>query len=114
MTDMDKETEAALRESIKHWEENVAGETPDDVCLGTEHCALCEKYFLRPNCSGCPVSSRTGFGNCDATPYEAAADAFECWESTEAKPEKLKWRVAAQAELDFLKSLLPASSEEQS
>lgn len=98
----------ALRGSIEKWEKIVAGTGVD---LGTDNCPLCEVFRVRYDakarpCVGCPVRARSGLPGCRGTPYdvwmsETASDGFErVAGSAEAK-------VAAQAELDFLRSLLP-------
>lgn len=87
---MDDATLTALKGSIAKWEAIVAGTGVD---LGGSNCPLC-KMFVRINgeCKGCPVMEVTGFDNCERTPY---------YEYDPEEPE------TAQAELDFLKSLLP-------
>lgn len=88
---MDADTLEALRGSIAKWEGIVAGTVRD---MGMSNCPLCQKFaYPRGNeCRGCPVAERTGRSDCRGTPY---------YEHDEEKPE------TAQAELDFLKSLLP-------
>ena len=112
MTDMDKETEAALRESIKHWEENVAAQDPKEVGVLASDCALCIKFFDFGACNGCPVAKRTGLARCNGTPFEEAFDAEAYWWKNPSSAEaKATFKSAAQAELDFLKSLLPTPPE---
>lgn len=105
---MDARTLTALKASIKHWEENVAAEHPASVTLGIIACALCAE-FRRNDCNGCPVSVRTRGIACHGTPYGEAQGAYYRWRDDAPADEaaKLAWRKAAQAELDFLKSLLP-------
>lgn len=61
------------------------------------------------SCSGCPVSTRTRQAYCEGSPYEA----FEAFETeyfsiqNQDEETKAKYISLAQAELDFLKSLLP-------
>lgn len=102
---MDPMTREALEASIKHWEENVAAKTVHDVLIGARACALCVR-FLSQGCIGCPVFKTTGQVACRETPYDAAHQAFERWRIRRPAAE-LKFRQAAQAELDFLRSLLP-------
>ncbi len=101
---MDDRTRAALEESIKHWEENAAAETPEGVSTGAENCPLCYLFF-DANCQGCPVRRKTGEAACTGSPYNEAYFALHDW----AKDGKSRdiYRMAAQAEVDFLRSLLP-------
>lgn len=99
---MKPETEKALRESIAHWERNVSGETNQ---LGREDCALCLRFG--PDCvrfdgERCPVHIKTGLDGCQNTPYAGAHHHYEY-------SHKVR-RPFYQAELDFLKSLLPKPS----
>ena len=104
---MDAETLAALRASIQHWRENVEAETPENASIDAYDCALCKKFAsgFTDACLGCPVFERTGTELCGGTPYKEAFHAWCDWEIGIATREK--WRSAAQAELDFLISLLP-------
>lgn len=102
----------ALKGSIAKWEAITAG-TEDD--LGQLNCPLC-KIFFHPtryyvSCDGCPVREATGKHSCDDTPYRAWVKFIA---NREGYDRDAKWRVTdaesrsyAQAELDFLKSLLP-------
>lgn len=118
---MDAETLKALQASIKHWEENVAAKHPDDAKLGMRSCALCHMFAVNksPGCVGCPVYAVTGLRSCENTPYQNATDAKFLWEEIvdhdkeyltdprEIEDAKAEWVKAAQAEVDFLKGLLP-------
>lgn len=113
---MDERTLTALKASIKHWEENVQAKTPDKIKLGVSHCALCAEFWTRDEarlvtCDGCPVWTRTGKHGCSGSPYEAAEEAHDDWDdvfdTVYESDEGDEWRKAAQAELDFLNSLLP-------
>lgn len=92
----------ALRGSIEKWEKIVAGTGVDRGCT---NCPLCDE-FRDGGCAGCPVKSRTGMRGCEGTPYDAwmSETVFNGFgrgaDSADAK-------AAAQAELDFLRSLLP-------
>jgi hypothetical protein len=97
------DTRAALEASIKHWEENVAAETAYDVKIGPNECALCRMYWEQHNCGECPVAAATGEPECDLTPFVDAWRAWGCWRESDDMRDA--WRQAAQAELDFLKSL---------
>jgi hypothetical protein len=113
---MDKRTAGALEASIRHWEENVAAETPHDAGVWSDSCALCSE-FLKENddsyivrCFGCPVYQRTGHHECSRSPYGAARNAWEHWVSESEVPEaRDDFRRRAQAELDFLVSLRDAT-----
>jgi len=112
---MDAETLEALKGSIAKWEGIVAG---IDVDRGARNCPLCQKY---PNlgCDGCPVAERTGYANCSDTPYQSQwmrlkePDVSGCG-CASCKGERVALtdvaRAAAQAEVDFLRSLLPRQS----
>src|SRR3990167_7710473 len=113
---MNKATLAALRESIKHWEKNVAAKTPKGANPYGASCALCAKFAISDRtpltdiCRGCPVMEKTGQTNCFDTPWMGAVKAYDRWRSyseSENVPFKQKWVLAARAELTFLKSLLP-------
>lgn len=109
-TVMDAGTLEALRGSIAKWE-RVVSEGRD----GTQwkDCPLCEKFWER-NCAGCPVSERTGQKMCRGSPfveYDEARDAFLA-EDQESDPGRAPDVIAAaQAEVDFLKSLLPSEAQ---
>jgi hypothetical protein len=102
---MDARTREALEASIKHWEANVAAEKPEDFHYGPDHCALCRE-FRDDGCYGCPVRKKTGEGCCFNTPYGIAERAGKQWIAGVAGREACI--LPAQAELDFLRSLLPA------
>jgi len=94
---MKERTLAALKESIEKWERRAAGD--HDGKLGTSGCPLCQlfnknSYDVTQNCIGCPVYETTGVRHCINTPYYTYAHG----DRTDAD---------AQAEVDFLKSLLP-------
>lgn len=107
---MDARTLTALRGSIDKWQQIVAGTLTDE---GSENCPLC-KFFYEENkgkrsplglCNGCPVSERTGTSFCKNTPYPAWTDLQHETEWWKVRDDQT--RAAAQAELDFLISLLP-------
>lgn len=101
---MNDETLAALRASIRHWEENVEAATPWRARLGITHCALCLKFYSQ-GCVGCPVSEKTNKPSCRGTPYEEARTAHNLWQNS--SEHHTTWKRAAEAELAFLRSLLP-------
>lgn len=94
----------ALEDSIAHWEANVAAQTIKDIKLGIRHCALCHVYY-NSDCQGCPVNARTGQMYCVGSPYNAAQYAAERLEDNPTPETWEIYRRAAQAELNFLKSL---------
>lgn len=110
---MNSETVQAIKESIAHWER-----MRDDPKCGEQptvgFCALCEMFLdeARENCcSGCPVFEETGLLMCQGSPYPRASLA---WYNLERWGEKYlpAWQQAAQAEIDFLKSLLPKEDQQ--
>ena len=100
------------RDSIAHWERNVAAETPEEASVRGADCALC-RVFANKNCvsccEGCPIAQNTGgnFCFCFNTPYYPARDALDAWRDNPTDATRDAWRAAAQAMLDFLKELLP-------
>lgn len=93
---MDSKTLAALKGSIKKWEGIVAGKISDE---GQDNCPLCQMFF-KGRCHGCPV------GDCNESPYY---DWF--YATLKIDPPFFantpELHRLAQAELDFLRSLLP-------
>lgn len=106
---MDAKTLTALQESIAHWERNVAAKQVDDVSIQSDDCALCAMFAKgrpRPEvCGGCPVTWVNGQKECEGTPYYDARFAYYSWDGGAST--RKAFRKAAQAEVDFLKSLLP-------
>lgn len=102
---MEPKTLKALKASIKKWERNVKVRKPENAKTGPFDCSLCLKFFEK-GCHGCPVSIKTGEICCYDTPYWNARRALNEW-LTYPEYFKHKWQTAAQAEVDFLKSLLP-------
>ena len=94
---MDKKTSEALEKSIKHWEENVAAGSCDDIRTEATGCALCD-IFNEDGCVGCPVMDATGRDYCKETPYTLVTRAVYEGSITAA-------HKAAKAELEFLKGL---------
>lgn len=99
---MPPETLEALRGSIAKWEAIVAGTGED---LGPENCALCQE-FITNDCEGCPVYQATQRVYCMSTPYGYYTEGWKAFHIEGRKDIDLT--ALAQAELDFLKSLLPA------
>lgn len=108
---MTPETLKALKESIAHWEKNAAAESPDQVSIDTQNPALCQKFLgsnIYTYCRKCPVYRVTGCIHCRYTPLYAARIAYWVWRMwPNDAGRKARWQKAAQAEVDFLKSLLP-------
>jgi hypothetical protein len=107
---MDKRTSDALELSIKHWKANVAAETPEAAQAIGDFCALCDLFAHRDNsddeCYGCPVADRSGARFCNLTPWKHAFISLREWKKMPgSESRKMKWRAAAQAEVDFLVSL---------
>lgn len=100
------ETAAALEESIEHWFRLSTGKArPGERCTSGD-CALC-RLFLKNNCEGCPVMEATGEPYCVGTPYGRAATAMAYGVLAFVGDARLtpKFLEAAEAELDFLRSL---------
>ena len=99
----------ALRGSIKKWEAIVAGDGRD---LGSANCPLCQLHH-KDNCRGCPVAYASRRACCENTPHEAWVGAAIATGGATAPishrdPEhRAELTRLAQAELDFLRSLLP-------
>jgi hypothetical protein len=102
---MDERTRKALEGSITKWEAIVDGTGVD---RGSGNCPLCQEFLdgpgttLSTECVGCPVAQNTGQKHCEGTPYR------DWWHYTAgvAYPDE-KALAFAQAEVDYLKSLLP-------
>jgi hypothetical protein len=97
---MDARTLEALKGSIAKWEAIVAGTGKDD---GYFNCPLCKLFNDQgddeDDCVKCPVFIRVRARYCENSPYYAYRDAI----GTDGEA------AAAKAELDFLRSLLPAA-----
>jgi hypothetical protein len=111
---MDAETLEALRGSIAKWEGIVAGSVDDE---GSNNCPLCEMFYRGcgwPSCFGCPVWKKTGLRNCEGSPYEKWVELTD--ERPDGQPRKVtneEQRSAAEAELAFLRSLLPEARSDE-
>jgi len=112
MSEMDERTRVALLGAIAKWEGIVRGEVRD---LGSGNCELCRTFYDNEDydddgnpdeCLGCPVRERSGWQHCKGTPYGPWA-MVAGYSQTADTPER---RAAAQAELNFLRSLLPEAS----
>ena len=116
---MDEQTLKALRGSIRKWERVAKGEIRDK---GPQNCPLCKLFnnndiegedcvgwgvvikASTKDCVGCPVMAATGLRYCMGTPYEAFLDYGHVGLLVRT-PEA---RKLAEAEVEFLRSLLPA------
>jgi hypothetical protein len=104
---MDAKTLEALRGSIAKWKAIVDGTGKD---YGGDNCPLCRlfydgrEYDESLECEGCPVREHSGDQYCWGTPYEKWSELTKNSRGRANTPEK---KAAAQAELDFLISLLP-------
>lgn len=96
---MDKRTLTALQGSIKKWEAIVAGTGAD---RGINNCPLCAEFY-NDFCEGCPVRKKTKEICCEGSPYVVWSNETNA-DGLANTPLKKK---LAQAELRFLKSLLP-------
>jgi len=98
---MDEKTLTALNASIEKWEKRAGGDHSESP--GLRSCPLCKVFHEDyreggKSCDGCPVFERTGYRYCENTPYTAYY-----FQRTNAN---------AQAEVDFLRSLLPPEKKE--
>lgn len=101
---MTPETLTALQGSIAKWEAIVAGKGVDD---GGDNCPLCKLFIENDHCAGCPIASHSGAAGCCNTPYDQWYRLHRPFNSVPLKAETPEQFDAAQAELDFLRSLLP-------
>lgn len=106
---MDERTLTALTGSIAKWEAIVAGTGKDD---GSNNCTLCIAF---DGCAGCPVADAVEMDSCELTPYIRWHDHHIYAHGLRRFPfgnECPECARLAQAELDFLKSLLPVQAVE--
>jgi hypothetical protein len=94
-----EEDRGRVMDSIKHWERMRDNPYGADAPTITG-CALCRAYHAL-DCFGCPIFSKTGSSLCGLTPFQDADDAYE-----DMQEHLSNWREKAQAEVDFLRSLL--------
>lgn len=109
---MNPETLKALQASIKHWERMRDGKNYHDEVPDSKNCNLCIRFAKNGCCLGeelCPVHQKTGAPSCANTPYHDAHT--EWYFRTDKHRLSPEWRKCAQAEIDFLTSLLPKESE---
>jgi hypothetical protein len=109
VAEMPAKTLEALRGSIAKWEAIAAGTGRDE---GTSNCPLCQQFYKRAGCNGCPIAEATDSDSCDGNlPY------IEWSDETASTRDQYGFRISAtdkakalaQKEVDFLKSLLPVA-----
>ena len=103
---MNKETRAAHKESIQHWDRHAKGKAMKGESIFSDDCALC-KMFLINSCTGCPVAERTGLPDCRNSPWQECEDKYD----SQANVQSAAFRKAAAKQRDFLKSLLPTGKK---
>lgn len=103
----------ATRESIAKWEAHRDTINPETVELGMTTCPLCilceVKYddYTSVNCDECPIKRKTSYPGCSYTPYLDAVITLRTWiRNPGSRCVRQAWRNAAQAEIDFLQSIL--------
>lgn len=110
---MRKATVTALKKSIATWERRATGEC---IKPGEDNCALCNRFdpedimdpCALPSEDRCPVDIYTSGNGCiTAKAFRAYLDAYDMVLDKPAFAKRAKARKLAQAEVDFLKSLLP-------
>ena len=109
---MNEQTLKALKGSIKKWEKIVAGKGID---TGYKNCPLCKLFNSGKDCDdACPIKLQTGISGCDGTPYEEWCDhQYYIYIIDQDRKTRRVFKIRpdckrlAQAELDFLISLLP-------
>jgi hypothetical protein len=114
----------ALKDSIRKWEDIVAGTGADK---GAQNCPLCEMFYGEMfyyvgqdgRCAGCPVFLATGDTDCAASPYLEWTMEARSIHGSRFNDGRIGWFATtpelialAQAELDFLRSLLPEKEKE--
>lgn len=102
---MNRKTKAALKASIKHWEDNVAATHVDGISVDAADCELCRMFWYGATtparrCRECPIFKNTGYFLCGGTPYGDVQEAIDTEDFAAA-------HKAAKAELEFLKGLRP-------
>lgn len=103
---LDPDTHFALETSIAHWQRYAEGHGAFEGRPEASNCALCQKFFDN-DCKGCPVASTTGHLFCLDTPFE---DADKALTNSHYNYTDIEFLIAAQAELDFLQSILDNST----
>lgn len=102
---MSPKTLKALKLSIAHWKRLATGTEKKGEMPHADDCALCKLFWTDNGCKDCPVAAKTGLNYCIGTPYLAA---IKAWRARFRGIEGAIFLAAAQKELEFLESLLPA------
>lgn len=118
---MNKDTLEALKGSIAKWEGIVSNTAVD---MGPWNCDLCQKFLYPQGCVGCPVLEKTGKTGCNGSPYEEFFETLKRYQLTfpaitnrkqynkQYPPKEFAiLKPLAEAELEFLKSLLPEGEQ---
>jgi len=99
MTATKKQTDAALNQSIAHWERLTKGTSSTFEAATAKWCPLCRLFLHQPiACSGCPVKEETHHRGCKRTPYIKAFHAMNDYGK-----DSPQFTAAAAKELAFLK-----------
>lgn len=107
---MDARTKAALEQSIIKWEKNLQlckEDRHEDIGISAKECPLCllfydfENYAKDNCCRDCPVEEKANDRHCKNTPYEDVIRHSDTHNYSAILE-------ACQAEVDFLRSLLPS------
>jgi len=121
MNNKTKKQIRVLKESIIHWEDNVAITELSEVKLGPDNCACCNEWFSSyegindrsKSCTGCPISEYTGRSHCIETPYseyyfdDLYQYLFNNYEEDKALLKPFNVYIEQfQEEVDFLKEVL--------
>lgn len=93
---MDQKTLIALNKSIVKYIDIASGRK--SPTLGPDECELCNLFFDKRWCSGCPVAENGGAAGCEGTPYDTYGLAVNL-----RKP----YHKHAAEEAEFLIQLLP-------
>ena len=104
---MDARTLTALQGSIAKWEHVVDGTGADE---GPDNCPLCQMF--RSKCCLCPVDAKTE-GGCSNPEWYAWIDHMIDRHDLERSVQCPECIKLAQAELTFLKSLLPEGEKKK-
>ena len=116
MEEMNEKTLTALKDSIEHWKRLATGKSTENEEIYQDDCALCQVFFRRDACEGCPVNE-AGFPNCKRSAWLACANAVEAWKCAlhskyDSWKDTPRFRKAARALVKFLESLLPKEKSE--
>lgn len=131
-----RDTERALKDSIKHWEENALASAPENVRIFSDSCALCFRFRPNPHVVSkatacrrwispaetrrerCPVFRASGNVLCLNTPWRECGRSYELWKAehevsasytkgSAVYAEREHFRRAAKRLTQFLEGLLP-------